>query len=83
MQFRFRDAPEWFHDHFLKYHVNELHSIHMAGKKSAEYNDKKFKQIAVEYFTLKGFEVWLDQDNYLWFDVDENSAKWTFEILRN
>jgi hypothetical protein len=82
MQFRFRDAPEWFHNHFVNYYVDELHSIQMAGKKSKEYIDSEFKQIAVEFFTNKGFEVWLDENNLLWFDVDPDSAKWTFEILR-
>lgn len=52
-------------------------------KKSAEYNDQKFKEMAVEFFTNKGFTVWLNQDNHLCFDVDPDSAKWTFEILRN
>lgn len=82
MQFRFRDGPEWFHDHIFKY-IDELHSIQMAGKKSAEYNDELFKRTAVEFFTRKGFTVWLDENNLLWFDVDPNSAEWTFEILRN
>ena len=81
MQFRFRDAPEWFYGHILKY-IDELHSIQMAGKKTKEYNDSVFKQIAVEFFTKKGFKVWLDKNNQLWFDVDANSAEWTFEILR-
>jgi len=81
MQFRFRDGPEWFHDHILKY-IDELHSIQMAGKKSKEYNDSEFKQIAVEFFTNKGFQVWLDKNNQLWFDIDPDSARWTFEILR-
>jgi hypothetical protein len=81
MQFRFRDGPEWFHDHILKY-IDELHSIQMAGKKSKEYNDSEFKQIAVEFFTRKGFEVWLDKNNQLWFNIDPDSAEWTFEILR-
>ena len=81
MQFRFRDGPEWFHDHILKY-IDELHSIQMAGKKSSKYNDEQFKRIAVEFFTRKGFTVWLDKNNHLWFDVDPDSAKWTFEILR-
>lgn len=83
MQFRFRDAPEWFGDHVFQYYIDELHRIHMAAKKGKEYNDKKFKEIAVEYFTDKGFEVWLDKDNLLWFDIDPNSPKWTFEILRS
>ena len=82
MQFRFRDAPEWFRDHMLKYYINELHSIQMAAKKGKEYNDEQFKRIAVEFFTRKGFEVWLDKNNQLWFDVDPDSAEWTFEILR-
>lgn len=83
MQFRFRDAPEWFCDVIYKNYIDELHSIQMARKKSAEYSDEQFKRIAVEFFTNKGFEVWLDKDNLLWFDVDPNSANWTFEILRN
>lgn len=83
MQFLFRDAPEWFHDHFLKYYLDELHSIQIAAKKSAEYNDEQFKRIAVEFFTNKGFKVWLDKNNQLWFDVDSDSAEWTYEILRS
>lgn len=82
MQFRFRDGPEWFHDHIVKYYIDELHSIQMAGKKSAEYNDELFKRTAVEFFTRKGFKVWLDKNNQLWFDIDPDSAEWTFEILR-
>ena len=81
MQFRFRDGTEWFHDHIVKY-IDELHSIQMAGKKSKEYNDSEFKQIAVEFFTNKGFQVWLDKNNQLWFDINPDSARWTFEILR-
>jgi hypothetical protein len=42
-----------------------------------------FKEIALDYFSNKGFTVWLDEENHLWFDVDSNSPKWTFEILRN
>lgn len=83
MQFSFRDAPEWFSDHILKYYIDELHSIQMAGKKSKEYNDEQFKQIAVEFFTDKGFTVWLNKNKQLWFDVDQTDSKWTFEILRN
>ena len=33
MQFAFRDAPEWFYDHLIKYYIDELHSIQLAGKK--------------------------------------------------
>lgn len=83
MQFAFRDAPEWFGDHILKYYIDELHNIQMARKKSKEYNDEHFKRIAVEFFTNKGFEVWLDKNNQLWFDVDQTESKWTFEILKN
>ena len=81
MQFRFRDAPEWFHDHFLKYYVDELHSI-KKSQQTVFDNDLLFKRIAVEFFTNKGFTVWLDENNHIWFDVDPDSAKWTFEILR-
>jgi hypothetical protein len=82
MQFAFRDAPEWFYAHIIKCYIDELHSIQMAGKKNSEYNDEQFKRIAVEFFTNKGFTVWLNQAGQLWFDVDPNSTKWTFEILR-
>jgi hypothetical protein len=82
MQFRFREAPKWFHDHILNYYTDELHAI-QAALTVPDYNDRKFKEVAVEFFTSKGFTVWLDQDNHLWFDVDPNSTKWTFEILRN
>ena len=83
MQFRFKNAPEWFCDVIYKHYIDELHSIHKAGKKSAEYNDEQFKRIAVEYFTNKGFTVWLDINNQLCFDVDPDSARWTYEILRS
>jgi len=83
MNFAFGDAPEWFRDHILKYYIDELHTIQKAAKTIPVYNDQKFKEIAVTYFTKRGFTVWLDQDNQLWFDVDANSPKWTFEILKN
>ena len=82
MQFAFRDAPEWFYAHILKYYINELHSIQMASKKSSEYIDEQFKRIAVEFFTNKGFNVWLNEAGQLWFAIDPDSAEWTFEILR-
>jgi hypothetical protein len=82
MQFAFRDAPEWFHDHILKCYIDELHSIQMAAKKGSKYNDEQFKRIAVEFFTNKGFTVWQNAAGQLWFAVDPDSAKWTFEILR-
>ena len=83
MQFRFREAPKWFHDHVLNYYTEELHNIQKAANTEPIYSDQKFKEIAVDYFTSKGFTVWLDADNHLWFDVDPDSAKWTWEILRN
>lgn len=83
MRFRFRNSPEWFRDHILEYYTQELHDIQKAVNTEPTYSDQKFKEIAVKYFTNKGFTVWLDEDNYIWFDVDANSAKWTFEILRN
>jgi hypothetical protein len=55
----------------------------MAAKKNEEYNDLKLKEIVVEFFTNKGFTVWLDKENHLCFDVDPDSAKWTYEILRS
>jgi hypothetical protein len=55
----------------------------MAAKKSAEYDDLKLKEMAVEFFTNKGFTVWLDKNNQLCFDVDPDSARWTYEILRS
>jgi hypothetical protein len=83
MQFAFRDAPEWFLDHILKFYITELHEIQKAAKTSPDYDDEQFKQVAVEFFTGKGFILWLDEENKIWFDVDPDSAKWTFEILRN
>jgi len=83
MQFSFRYAPKWFHDHILNYYTDELHAIQKAAETIPDYDDKRFKQIAVDFFTSKGFTVWLDESNHLWFDVDPDSAKWTFEILRN
>lgn len=82
MKFVFRDAPEWFHDHILKYYIDELHQI-QKSQQSDWTKDKLFKQIAVDFFTNKGFTVWLDKNNHIWFDVDVTEAKWTFEILRN
>lgn len=82
MQFSFRDAPEWFYNHLIEHYIDELHSIQMAGKKTKEYNDEQFKRIAVEFFTNKGFTVWQNEAGQLWFDVDQNDTKWTFEILR-
>jgi len=83
MQFSLRYAPKWFHDHILNYYTDELHAIQKAAETIPDYDDQRFKQIAVEFFTSKGFTVWLDESNHLWFDVDPDSAKWTFEILRN
>ena len=83
MRFRFREAPEWFYTHVLNYYTEELHNIQKAAKTIPDYDDQRFKEIAVEFFTREGFTVWLDQDNHLWFDVDPDSTKWTFEIIRN
>ena len=83
MQFRFKNAPKWFCDLIYKYYIDELHSNYMAAKKSAEYDDLKLKEMAVEFFTNKGFTVWLDKNNQLCFDVDPDSARWTYEILRS
>ncbi len=83
MQFAFRNAPEWFATHILNHYVDELHNIQKAAKTIPDYNDQQFKQIAVDYFSSKGFTVWLDADNHIWFEVDQHSPKWTFEILRS
>ncbi len=83
MQFRIKNAPNWFCDVIYKYYIDELHINYMAAKKSEEYSDLKLKEMAVEFFTRKGFEVWLDKQNHLCFNVDPDSAKWTFEILRS
>jgi hypothetical protein len=82
MRFRFRESPKWFYDHVLNYYTDELHAIQKAALTIPDYDDQRFKQIAVDFFIHKGFTVWLDEENHLWFDVDSNSAKWTFEILR-
>jgi hypothetical protein len=82
MIFRFREAPEWFTTHILNHYVEELHDIQKAANTEPKYSDQKFKQIAVDYFSSKGFTVWLDQENHICFDVDPDSAKWTFEILK-
>jgi hypothetical protein len=82
MIFRFRDAPEWFTDHICNYYTKELHTIQKAANTEPTYSDQKFKKIAVNYFISKGFTVWLDQENHICFDIDQNSSKWTFEILR-
>lgn len=81
MQFRMRDAPEWFADHIFKYYTDELVKI-QKSQQTVFDNEKLFKRIAVDYFTDKGFTVWLDEENYIWFDVDPTSEHWTFEILR-
>jgi hypothetical protein len=83
MQFSFKYAPKWFHDHILNYYTDELHAIQKAAETIPDYDDQRFKQIAVDFFTSKGFTVWLDESNHLWFEVDPDSAKWTWEILRN
>jgi hypothetical protein len=83
MQFSFMYAPKWFHDHILNYYTDELHAIQKAAETIPDYDDQRFKQTAVDFFTSKGFTVWLDESNHLWFEVDPDSAKWTFEILRN
>lgn len=84
MQFRMRDAPEWFSTHLLEYYINELHEIQKKEKAiDPSHDDVKFKQLAVEYFTDKGLTAWLDKNNHIWFDVDPDSANWTFEILRS
>ena len=83
MQFRMRNAPKWFCDAIYRYYADELHEIEKAAKTIPNYTDQRFKQIAVDFFIHKGFTVWLDEENHLWFDVDSNSPKWTFEILRN
>jgi hypothetical protein len=78
-----RNAPKWFCDAIYRYYADELHEIEKAAKTIPNYTDQRFKQIAVDFFIHKGFTVWLDEENHLWFDVDSNSPKWTFEILRN
>lgn len=83
MQFRMRNAPEWFCNLIFRHYAEELHKIQKAANTQPTYSDQRFKEIAVEYFVSKGFTVWLDAENHICFDVDPNSAKWTFEILRN
>ena len=82
MQFRFRDAPIWFSDHLMENYINELHKI-QKKQQTLFSNERRFKEIAVEFFTAKGFTVWLDTDNHLWFDVDFSGPEWTYEILRS
>lgn len=53
MQFRFREAPEWFHNHLLNYYINELHAIEQAAKTDSNYNDQRFKQIAVDFLLVE------------------------------
>lgn len=83
MQFRMKNAPEWFCNVIYKHYIDELHAIEQVAKTDPNHNDQRFKQIAVDFFIRKGFTVWIDQGNHLCFDVDPDSAKWTFEILRN
>lgn len=83
MQFAFRNAPEWFYDHIIKYYTDDLYRIQKTlGVDPKLHNNREFKQITVDYFTEKGFTVWLDEDDTLWFDIDQDSTKWTYEILR-
>ena len=82
MQFRIKNAPEWFCNVIYKHYIDELHEIQKKAKTIPDYKDQRFKQIAVDFFICKGFTVWLDKENHLCFDVDPDSAKWTFEILR-
>jgi hypothetical protein len=84
MQFRFRDAPIWFSDHLMENYINELHELQKKENRLApNFDETGFKRIAVEFFTTKGFKVWLDSDLHLWFDVDFTGPKWTYEILRS
>ena len=84
MQFCFRDGPVWFGDHLLENYINELHKIQKKAKALApDFDEIKFKKLSVEFFTSKGYTVWLDQDNHLWFDVDFTGPEWTFKILRS
>ena len=82
MQFRMKNAPEWFRNVIYKHYINELHAIEQVAKTIPDYNDQKFKEIALDYFNNKGFTVWLDQGNHLCFDLDFDNPKWFFEILR-
>lgn len=82
MQFRVRDAPEWFNDHLLSNYVNELHRVQETLKPEPGYTNLEFRQMACEFFKEKGFDVWLDEEGHLWFDIDANSPQWTFEILK-
>ncbi len=79
-----RDCPEWFNTLLINNYINELHIIkRKAEQEHSAYDDKQFKNIAVEFFKNKGFIVWLDEKNQLWFDINENDSRWTFEILAN
>jgi len=82
MQFRMKNAPEWFCNVIYKHYIDELHDIHMQIKTTPNYTDLVFKEIALDYFSNKGFTVWLDQGNHLCFDLDPDNPKWFFEILR-
>ena len=84
MQFRFRDGPVWFSEHLAENYMNELHRIQKKSKTiGSNFNEIRFKQIAVEFFSKKGFTVWVDSDLNLWFDIDFTGPEWTYEILRS
>ena len=84
MQFRFRDGPVWFSDHLMENYINELHEIQKKQKILVpDFDEIKFKQLAVDFFSKKGFTVWVDSDLHLWFDVDFTGPEWTYEILRS
>lgn len=82
MKFRLRDAPEWFANHVINSYIDELHRIIEARKHNPKFNNLEFRQISCSFFKEKGFNVWLDDEGHLWFDIEQDSPKWTFEILR-
>ena len=84
MKFALRNAPKWFSDHIFAHYLDKLQALQREAKRAGFYSDQDFKQITLKYFQNRGFTVWQDEETgYLWFDVDENSAFWAFEILRN
>ena len=84
MKFALRNSPKWFSDHIFAYYLDKLQALQREAKRAGFYSEQDFKQITLKYFQNRGFTVWQDEETgYLWFDVDENSAFWAFEILRN
>ena len=83
MIFSFNEAPVWFYRWVQNVHIDNLHKLApMHTFNSTNWAEKK--KICAEYFNRSGITSWYNTiDDQIWFNVDENSPKWTFEILRS